>query len=111
MKATAISLATFALGALAIPVMPEDKSPYLMPAPILGGDKINILKPIRGSGDASPRRPPQGGYRDLKLKKDVTLAWKNGTWAIEMDLLCFFFFFLPFFRAPTANPQLLPVRR
>jgi hypothetical protein len=79
MKATSGFLAAFALEALAVPLIPvEEKSPYLMPGPVLGSDKINILKPITGSGDASPRKPPKDGYRDLKLKKDIALAWKNG---------------------------------
>jgi len=94
MKATAGFLTALALGgALAVPVVPvEEKSPYLMPGPVLGGHKINILKPILGSGDSSPRKPPKDGYRDLRLKKDITLAWKNGmsaTHSINKFFLCF----------------------
>jgi hypothetical protein len=73
---TALAFA-FGAGTFAAPVVSEDKSNYQVRGPLIEKGKFDILRPIKGSGDIN-HRPPPGGYRDLKLKKDLTLAWKNG---------------------------------
>ncbi|KAF1828980.1 hypothetical protein BDW02DRAFT_602951 [Decorospora gaudefroyi] len=37
----------------------------------------SVLKPVVGSGGLGKSRPVPGGFKDLKLNKDITFAWKN----------------------------------
>ncbi|KAG9231163.1 hypothetical protein BJ875DRAFT_470349 [Amylocarpus encephaloides] len=75
-------VASWLLPALAAPVeiVPVDVKPTVIyESPNLNLDKsgMTVLKPVVGSGDLFKARPSPGSFKDFKLKKEITLSWKN----------------------------------